>query len=328
MQWTLVVNVFLVSLATTTAVLAIFGETRRRDGGGFLNSITGLGWGALFCALLTLAAGITKEILTENESTRQQNENEQLKGTITELRGTIGNLQTELKAANDAVVDTREKLVTEQLASQKTTDAIQGYVYDRLSLATSRYIGILAKMIAEASDDWLPSSKKEFFSKTSVALLRRWLNAEGKAPVYPDRPWHRYFYEQSKEYEDAIVNILNAYASRLPPTLINSLSAVASSSLLSLPRMSASAYAVVASKKGWKASPMICMNLSVFEDDFEKGFVQLFGLITQIASAEKSYQIKSRMNDKLLLSGLRSVTRGATRLSEREVKIFLDSQKR
>jgi hypothetical protein len=80
----------------------------------------------------------------------------------------------------------------------------------------------------------------------------------------------------------------------------------------------------ITKKPGFKGSPMIC--LSIFDNKFEEAFIQLSGLVNQIAKAEKTFRLQSRMDNKLLLSGLRSVTLGANRLTETEAKKFLESQ--
>lgn len=319
----LMLNVLLLILATVTAASAIGGETWLKDQPSFFKSITKRGWASLICAVLTLGVGVGKEILAGHESSKQQAKNDQLQGTVDSQVKQIAELRAELKAAYKKIQEDQKTLVEAESASQKTTDAIQAYVYDRLSSATYSYVGVLGRMIAEASDGWLPSNKTEFFSRRSVNLLCRWLNAEGNAPVYPARPWYRYFHDESKQYEDRVIDILNAYAGRLAPALIDSLSEVARSSLLGLPKQFPIMYAIT-KKPGFKGSPMIC--LSIFDNKFEEAFIQLSGLVNQIAKAEKTFRLQSRMDNKLLLSGLRSVTLGANRLTETEAKRFLESQ--
>jgi hypothetical protein len=108
--------------------------------------------------------GIRKEIITQSNNANQQAENEQLKGGMKELRSS-------LQGANNTLLDTRSKLIQAQLASQKTSEAIQLYVFERLSLSTRRFLGILSYMIEDASDGWLPTKENEFFSRRTVDLL-------------------------------------------------------------------------------------------------------------------------------------------------------------
>jgi hypothetical protein len=320
----LLMNILLLGLATVTAVAAIGGETRSKEESNFFKSLTGHGWTALICAVLALAAGIGKEILTRQESATQEKENAELRGQSKRQLAEIAALRSDLKDANATIIETRSKLLEEQKAPQKTTDAIQAYAYERLSLYTSRYVTSLGRMIAAASDGWLPSNKQELFSPRSVNLVCRWLNAQAAAPAYPAMSWWVYFRNQSHEYEDRLINLLNSFATRLPPELIDSIAGVARSWLLVLPRI----YSGVLPEgfpKGMKPSPMIC--LSLFDSRFEKAFSQLFGLVNHIAKAEKNFRLESRMTDKLLLGGVRSITVGSSRLSESEAKKFLDSQK-
>jgi hypothetical protein len=306
---------FVLFFTAASGVLGLLAQTWAKDKP---NLADGLRWASIGCIVLVFVISFLKENLN---SELQGN----LQGNIDAQSKEIGHLRTELKSANDTILDTRTKLLAEQNASQKTTEAIQAYVYDRLSIDTYTYVIILGRMIAAGSDGWLPSTKKEFFSRRSVNILCRWLNAEGNAPTYPARPWYQYFHDESKQYQDRVVNILNAYASRLSPPLIDSLSRIARSWLLGLPRTLPASYAF-SKKQGFKGSPMICLGL--FDAKFEEGFAQLSGLVNQIAEAEKIFRLESRMEDKLLLSGVRSVTVGTSRLTESEAKRFLDSQKR
>jgi hypothetical protein len=91
----MLLNILLLILATMTAVAAIGGETWHKEEPRFFKRLTPRGWVSLICLVLTLGAGIGKEILTQQESVKQQQENERLRGNITGLEGQV-------KAANDA----------------------------------------------------------------------------------------------------------------------------------------------------------------------------------------------------------------------------------
>lgn len=323
MEWTwlLAANVLLVVFGATTAALAIFGETRRN------NRITPLGWAALLCAVLTFGVGVTKEILTQRESSKQQTENEQQKGAIKELRSTVGDLRNDLKEANQALAKTGAQLEKEQLASQKTTESIQHYVYDKLSIATVTYVQVLSTMVAQASDGWVPSTRKELFSRNSVNLICRWLNAQGEAPVLPGRPWHRFFDEKSREYRDALAMILNAYATRLSPSVIDSISAVTRSEVLTLPSLLALVNANI-DRQGRQGVPMVCFGSNHIENRIEKGFTELSRLVDQISAGEKKFRLEFRMDDKRLLGRLSTHRVGVNRLSVSAAQAYMDSLKR
>src|SRR5688500_5322298 len=219
-------GVFLIT--TLLAILAIVDKTWAKDRPDLAN---GLRWVLFVLILLMFVANVVKDVLVDSRDQKaqqkRQEEQEQLVKIIKDQSSQIKTLSQQLNDANLTISDTRTKLLDAQLSSEKISEAIQAYVYDRLSGSTNRFVGDLGIMLAHASDGWLPRNKQEFFSKRSVDLICRWLNADGAAQVIPDRPWYVRFNEVSKEYEAVLVNSLNAYASRLPPSLIRSASAVA-----------------------------------------------------------------------------------------------------
>lgn len=316
----------LLFLTAVSGLLGILGKLWEKNKPGLAKNIT---WASIGCIALTFFLSVWKDDLTENEraAERRANQEEQgkLRGTIETQSTELGYLRGELRQAYETIADTRTKLVESQLASQKTTDAIQAYVYEELSLRTSRYLTILGQMIAEASDGWIPSNLEEFFSTKSVNLMCRWLNAEGKAPAYPSEPWYLYFAGNSKAYGNALANVLNSYASRLSPVLIDSVSSVASSALVGLTPLLPPTYRV-SKEFGWKPSPMICAH--ILDPHYEKAFTQLSALVKQIAAGEKRFKLLPRMDESNFLKGLRSVTVGANRLDPSVVKRFEDAQKK
>lgn len=311
---------------TLLAILAILDKTWAKDKPTLSNRIR---WGSFVLILLVFGTNVLKEYLVdirnrEAQLTSEKTRDELLK-TIRLQSQEIALLSKQLREAHTTISDTRQKLVEAELSSQKTSEAIQAYVYNRLSSATYSYVSGLGRMIAQASEGWLPSNKEEFFSKKSVDLICRWLNAEGNAPVYPSRPWYAWYNDLSKEYEDVLVNSLNAYASRLPPSLIQSLSAVSRSYLIALPKILVQTHQVTKTK-GFKPSPMICM--AVFDKQMEAAFAHLFELVIHLDKAEKKFNLPLRMEDKLLLSGVGSLTVGTNRLRQAEVDAYLKSQER
>jgi hypothetical protein len=92
----MLLNILLLILGTMTAFAAIGGETWRKEEPHFFKRLTPRGWVSLICLGLTLAAGIGKEILTQEESVKQQRENERLRENIKGLEGQV-------KATNDAL---------------------------------------------------------------------------------------------------------------------------------------------------------------------------------------------------------------------------------
>jgi hypothetical protein len=308
------------------AFLAILNQTWAKDKPVLANRIR---WGSLILIVLVFVTSVVKENFVDvrDQKARQESKTAQdeLLKTIQVQSREIGSLSQQLRDADATISDTRTKLLEAQLASQKTSEAIQAYVYERLSSSTYSYVVDLGRMIAQASNGWLPGNKEELFSKRSVELICRWLNAEGNAPVYPARPWYAWYNDISKRYEDVLVNSLNAYASRLPPSLIQSVSGVARSDLIGLPKTLVQIHQIT-KEQGFKHSPMICM--AVFDNQMEKAFAQLFQLVSQLGQAEKKFKLQSRMDDRLLLSGVRSVTVGTNRLKQSEIDAYLKSQER
>jgi hypothetical protein len=127
----LLLNILLLILAATTAVAAIGGETRHKDEPRFFKSITRRGWVSLVCAVLTLAAGIGKEV-------KQQRENEQLRAVADEEKKKsaedIKGLEGQVKAANTAQERNTELFIksfsklsgeVSSLQTQAKTEALQ-----------------------------------------------------------------------------------------------------------------------------------------------------------------------------------------------------------
>lgn len=216
-QWKepLLLNVLLVILATATTIVALTGETRHKD----TKRLTTRGWVTLVCVVFGFLVGIRKEIITQSNNANQQAENEQLKGGMKELRSS-------LQGANNTLLDTRSKLIQAQLASQKTSEAIQLYVFERLSLSTRRFLGILSYMIEDASDGWLPTKENEFFSRRTVDLICRELNADGPARVSPPMSWFAYFSRAIGEYKAILGDVVRAHGPQLDLKLIREISKV------------------------------------------------------------------------------------------------------
>jgi hypothetical protein len=316
-------NILLLGLATVTAVVAIGGETRRKES-HFFKSLTGHGWIALICAVLALAAGIGKEILSRQESRQQQTKNDQLQGTVDSQVKQIGELQSALNEANEKIGDTRTKLVEGQRASQKTTEAIQAYVYNSLSAHNHSYLSMLGRMMGEATDGWLPQTQEEFFSRRAVNLICHNLNIDGEAPVIPKRPWYQFLQQQTKDYEDALAKLFGNHGAQMPPSLIRSISTVLISTLLWWPG------SVITSKQADRAMqefnkaykinrpPVLCLGL---EQEIEKSFAALVGLLEQTTIGEKQFSLTPRIKDKQYLRVLKGGTfrRGGNRFQQSDL---------
>jgi hypothetical protein len=127
----MLLNILLVILATMTAVAAIGGETRRKEEPHFFKSLTRRGWVSLVCAVLTLAAGVGKEVLTQGENERLRAAADEDKKKAEEARK---RLEGEVTAANKAQKDNTQlfldlfkKLSDEvsNLQTQVKTEALQ-----------------------------------------------------------------------------------------------------------------------------------------------------------------------------------------------------------
>ena len=170
----LLLNVGLLVSATFAAIFAIRGGTTRSNAEPrLLRRLTPRGWVSLGCIRLTFLLGVSKEVIVQSSATRQIKENAELKGQIRSQLKHIENLRTEVKTANDTLSDTRDRLVEVQTASRRTTEAIQAFVYDRLSLHTVRFLDVVSNMLEEASDGWLPATEREFVTVQALAGAKR-----------------------------------------------------------------------------------------------------------------------------------------------------------
>ncbi len=104
----------------------------------------------------------------------------------------------------------------------KTQRAVEKYAYSRLESATRNVLGLTQQIILQASDGWLPATDGEFFSEHTASLVCRYLNVDKTAPVVPDRTWLVWIYQQTKEAQDEISNVLGSYAPVLDDQLLNS----------------------------------------------------------------------------------------------------------
>jgi hypothetical protein len=199
----------------------------------FSRVLTGHGWTALICAVLALAAGIGKEILTRQESVRQERENAELRGESKRQLTEIAVLRSELKDANATILDTRTKLLEGQLAAKRTAEGIQEHVYQRLFRESYGFIALISNILEEASDGWLPTNESEFFSRRSVSMFCRELNTDGPARVSPPQPWATWFPRRMQEYKATLAELIKAHGPQLDTALLNAMSKVERSNTFS-----------------------------------------------------------------------------------------------
>jgi len=228
----LLLNVSLLILGTATAFAAIGGETWRKDQVEFFRRLTTRGWISICCLILTLAIGVLKEFASQSENDSQKAQNEQLKGQARNQLEQIEALRAELKEANTAVVETKERLIKGEASAHETAKALQTHVYKRLSTYTSRTLSLVSEMMEDASDGWLPKTEKEFFSRRSVDLICRELNIDRPARISPPQAWASWFSQNVREYRGVLSSLLSAYGPQLDIELIKSLSAIEDSMLL------------------------------------------------------------------------------------------------
>ena len=61
--------------------------------------------------------------------------------------------------------------VVDKIAESRTSGQIQAHAFEKLSGENHGLLNVLSRMIATASDGWLPQTKQEFFSRRSVDLI-------------------------------------------------------------------------------------------------------------------------------------------------------------
>jgi hypothetical protein len=229
----LLLNIFLLILATMTAFTAIGGETWRKDQSNIFKSPTTRGWIAIVCLILTLGIGIIKEVITQRESENQKADNEQLKGQAKTQLDQIGELRSDLQIANKIITETREGLIKSETDSRKTAEAVQAHVYERLTQKTHHFLGLISNMIEDATDGWLPANESEFFSQRSGQLICRELNVDGPARVSPPQPWSHWFPQNIRDYKAMLAELIKAHSPQLDTALIAAMSKVEGSLALS-----------------------------------------------------------------------------------------------
>lgn len=285
----LLLNVLLLVLATMTALTAIGGETWVKNRPTFFERITRRGWVSTICLTLTLITGIAKEFVTQSESEKQKIENEQLKGQIKSQLDQINGLRSDLKEANKTVTETNERIIRGEVAFQKNSDAIQTYVYGRLLQKTNNFLSIISQMVEEASDGWLPTTEREFFSRRSVDLICRELNADAPARVEPPQSWFRWFAQNMSEYKQLLIDLLKAHGTQLDTMLINSISAVEGSGTFAMIPQ----YEAIRRTNPYIRlfPPLLCHGDGV-EALVEKDFATLFNFFEEVRRGARKFRIK------------------------------------
>lgn len=318
---------YLVTAASAICgLLAKHWEKNKPDLSSRVGSVT------LGCIVLLFIISVLKEYRTGDESEKEKTRNTEvqrkLQDTINAQSTQIGNLLNDLKKANTTIDDTRTKLVEAQLSSRKTTDAIQAYVYNNLSGSTSNYLGLLGRMMGEASDEWLPQTQEEFFSRRTVNLICHNLNIEGEAPVFFKRQWFQYFQEESRNYEESVVKVFSNYVTQMSPSLITAISKVVISRLLSLPKevilfRRADQESKQLNKSYINRPPILCLGA---EKEIEKSFAELSELMRDIALGEKIYSLTPRITNRMYLQTLKSATfrKGGNRFTDPELSKWIE----
>jgi hypothetical protein len=115
----------LLAIFTTVAAVAGIGETRRKEELPFFRSLTGRGRVLLICLVLVLAVVIGKEILTQQDSAKQQKENEGLRGEVRATnKAQMDNTQVfldSLKKLSEKISDLETQVKTKELQQQLAT---------------------------------------------------------------------------------------------------------------------------------------------------------------------------------------------------------------
>ena len=219
-------NIALLIFGFFSAVVAIGGDTWDKAEPSLLKRITRRGWFAIVCFMLTLGVGIRKEVVSKREEELRKVENAQQTGRIQTQLEQIKDLKTELQKANNIVSETQKHLLEAQTASKKTAEGIQEHVYQRLYRETYGLLGLISAILEEASDGWLPTTETEFFSRRSVSMFCRELNADGPARVSPAQPWSAWFSRRVREYKANLAETIKAYGPQLGTVLLQALSKV------------------------------------------------------------------------------------------------------
>lgn len=175
-----------------------------------------------------------------------------------------------------------------QYSSQRTLIEIEAHVYEKLSLHTSRFLGVVSSMILRSSDGWLPSNEDEFFSRRSVDFICSGLNINASAPFIPKQSWLQVIVVTTQDYHNVLDSILRDYASQLNGGLVRAVSAVERSMLLTFPRQRME-LSRIDQQKGWQRAPLLCYGL---EELFEESFTNLHVLYREIRKGEDKFQLR------------------------------------
>ena len=160
--------------------------------------------------------------------------------------------------------------VVDKIAESRTSGQIQAHAFEKLSGENHGFLNVLSRMIAAASDGWLPQTKQKFFSRRSVDLICHQLNADAKAPTIPERSWRTWFGERTERYREALATILAEQGSHLDASTVRAISEVERSTLLAFPPQWMRVHRID-QQEGWQRPPLLCFGVEdLFEDSFRK----------------------------------------------------------
>jgi hypothetical protein len=193
-----------------------------------------------------------------------------------------------------------------QYGTHRTDTEIQTLAYNKVSVGTINFVDLIANMVKEASNEWLPSNEAELFSRHSIDLICREFNVDGKAPIVPEMPWYQWLTQNAKEYKTVLNEVLGNYSPHLPSDLIRAVSEVEQSVFLSW------SIRLVGGRRidkqyGIKRPPVLYPGL---EDSLENSFGKLVSLSKEIRNGPTT-----KKRDENWLQGLRQnyITLGANR---------------
>jgi len=265
-----------------SAILGIAAQAWAKDKPVLANRVR---WGSIGCIILILFVNVWKEYLIDIKAEEERAKNEKLQGTIDSQSNEVRYLRAELKEANVTINETRKKLVEAQLASKRTTEAIQPHAQKRLSGATRAYLTFIRDLLFFGSDGWIPKNEEEFFSLRAAAVICGQLDISKLAPVLPARSWRNWIAESANQYRKALDEILRDYPGFLDSELVRKITLVdnltlftLSTSLLLTPQINR--------ELGVRFPPLICKGV---ETAIEKDLIALFSLYKEIRLNERRY---------------------------------------
>ncbi len=174
-----------------------------------------------------------------------------------------------------------------EYTAEETLRERQIIAIKKLSGHTDGFLNIISDIIFKATDGWLPKNEEEFFSAKTADLICRELNIDKAAPIFPEITWRKLIAKETQGYKVALGEIMKGYGTELDAEIVNRISAVEGSILLSYPKNTVSS-PKIDSLLGVKRPPLLCWGLEPLVADSLK---EIFSLYEVIIKTEEDLKI-------------------------------------